>query len=466
MAMAEGVDYSWSRPNLTDLTASGKVFVVRYGGPGSPGKLLSLDEARALGDAGLSIVANAEDQRVSSTLAGGLVIGMAWAASADLHFRKCGMPADRPIYLSVDFDVTAAQWPAVADALRGAASVIGAERVGVYGSYQAVTWARRDRVAAWFWQTYAWSGGQWARGNHIEQYRNGVPLGGGDVDLNRALTVDYGQWTTGGGSVWQKGQPWRTVDSIDGALFPQLKAAAPRAVPPATPVTSWGTIADGAHDAASDHYPHFYVVLGSMAVVCACDWPHAPALGLDNHVVCEAMRRSRDPRIKYLIFDGRMFSSYPTSTRKAWEWGPYSSTTDMHREHAHLSVVAAAVADVTAPWSIGVDDVTPEEYAEIVKGNLTPNNVMHYRLRSIQDAADPALQPYYDKGWTKSVGIKQLAAKVDELSTTVDDIATTVATLAAGGVSHEALVAALSDPSVAAALATAAFEGAQRAERE
>lgn len=161
--------------------------------------------------------------------------------------------------------------------------------------------------------------------------------------------------------MWEKGQPWRTVDCIDVAFFPQLKAVAPRAVPPATDVNAWGTIADDAHNSTSDHYPHYCDALGPIAVVCACDWPHAPELGLDNHVITEALRQSRDPRIKYVIFGGRIFSSYATSSRKAWEWGPYSGTTDMHTTHAHMSIVAAAIADSTAPWQIGAPDMNTDQ---------------------------------------------------------------------------------------------------------
>jgi len=195
----EGVDYAWQVPDPRLLYAAGKRFVVRYGGPGSDGKQLHPVEARALTAAGLAIVANAEG---SAAGLAGRSVGVAWARSADEHFRSCGMPTDRPIYFSADFDVTAARWPGVAEALRGAASVIGPGRVGVYGSHDAVVWARRDRVAAWFWQTYAWSSHtvngksvvQWAPGNHLEQYRNGVTLAGATLDLDRALTVDYGQW--------------------------------------------------------------------------------------------------------------------------------------------------------------------------------------------------------------------------------------------------------------------------------
>jgi hypothetical protein len=193
---AEGVDYSYARPSPSGLVAAGKRFVVRYGGPGKPGKLITVAEARTLLDAGLSIVANAEGDK--GGLALGRSAGVAWAAAAMPLFMACGMPANRPIYFSCDFDVTAAQWPAVADALRGCAEVLGAARVGIYGGRNAILWAHRDQVADWFWQTYAWStvDGRtaWVPGNHIEQYRNDVTVAGGACDLDRALVVDYGQW--------------------------------------------------------------------------------------------------------------------------------------------------------------------------------------------------------------------------------------------------------------------------------
>jgi hypothetical protein len=191
--MAEGVDYSSTRPNPQQLYAAGKRFVVRYGGPGGDWKHLTAAEAASLTGAGLALVANAEG--AADGLLGGWDVGVSWARSADTAFRALGMSAGRPIYLSVDFDCGPdKQWAACAQALRGAASVLGPARVGVYGSYDVMQWAKRDGVARWYWQTYAWSGGRWAGHNNLEQYRNGVSLAGGTVDLCRSKTADYGQW--------------------------------------------------------------------------------------------------------------------------------------------------------------------------------------------------------------------------------------------------------------------------------
>jgi hypothetical protein len=139
---------------------------------------------------------------------------------------------------------------------------------------------------------------------------------------------------------------WRLVHSLV-TLRTQVAQAAPRAVPPGTPASSWGTIGDTAHDSTSDHSPHIYAALGSTPVVCAADFPHAPALGLDGGRFTEALRQSRDPRIAYVIFNGRIFSS----TNTPWVWRTYSGS-DRHDTHWHISVVRTRLADDTRPWAM------------------------------------------------------------------------------------------------------------------
>lgn len=148
---------------------------------------------------------------------------------------------------------------------------------------------------------------------------------------------------------WKKGQPWRVVRSLD-RLNEQIRAAYPRAVPPATPAVSWGSIADSAHSSTSDHYPHFYSALGATAVVCARDFPHAPSLGLDAHKIAEQLRLSRDPRIGYIISNGRI-----TGPNYGWKWSAYSGS-DPHDTHIHVSTVHGSAADSGADWQIGKDD--------------------------------------------------------------------------------------------------------------
>ena len=145
---------------------------------------------------------------------------------------------------------------------------------------------------------------------------------------------------------WSTGQPWRVVRSLE-RLRDQIRAAYPQAVPPATPAASWGSIADSAHSSTSDHYPHYYSALGTVAVVCARDFPHAPELGLDAHAVADELRRSRDPRIAYVISNGRI-----TGPQHGWQWVPYYGA-DPHDTHIHVSTVHTAAADDARDWQIG-----------------------------------------------------------------------------------------------------------------
>lgn len=145
--------------------------------------------------------------------------------------------------------------------------------------------------------------------------------------------------------MWQKGQKWRVVKSLD-LLNAQVRAYAPRSVPPATSVYAWGSIADSAHSTSSDHYPHYYSALGPVAVVCARDFPHAPKLGLDAGLITEKLRLSRDPRIQYIIFNRRI-----TGPNYNWQWSKYNGS-DPHDTHWHISSVRNAKADGTQPWAI------------------------------------------------------------------------------------------------------------------
>lgn len=192
----EGVDYAFSNPSPAGLAAAGKRFAMRYVGPGTSPKHLTVVEAEALKRAGLSLVTLVEG--ATGDPKGGFPVGVSHARSALAMLTARGFPTDRPMYFAIDYDTAIATWPAAREYLRGAGSVIGAGLVGVYGEYDVMTWAARDRVAAWFFQTYAWSSGQWYAGNHVEQYHNGVVLAGGTVDLCRSKQADFGQWGQSG----------------------------------------------------------------------------------------------------------------------------------------------------------------------------------------------------------------------------------------------------------------------------
>jgi hypothetical protein len=199
--MTFGLDYVTGPPIAAMLAHNPPVsFVCRYlsfVNDLTQVKLLQPLEAMALGKAGLAIVSNYEwyADRANE----GAASGIQDAKIATAQHAAAGGPADRPIYFSVDFDTGAT--PAIIDYFHGVASVLGSHRVGAYGSYALIKGLFDAGAISWGWQTYAWSGGAWEPRAHIQQYQNGVTLAGADVDYNRSLKVDFGQWLPGVGSM-------------------------------------------------------------------------------------------------------------------------------------------------------------------------------------------------------------------------------------------------------------------------
>jgi len=125
--------------------------------------------------------------------------------------------------------------------------------------------------------------------------------------------------------------------------------------------SSDGWIGDAAHAARkSDHNPDW----SAGGVVRAYDLDEDLDGNKEDHgaelmFLAEHIRRNRDPRVKYVIYEGMMFSSYSTATRKAWEWGPYTGV-NAHRKHMHVSILATRAAENdTRPWFPTVEAKPP-----------------------------------------------------------------------------------------------------------
>lgn len=183
---------------------------------------------------------------------------------------------------------------------------------------------------------------------------------------------------------------WRAARSLV-VLHEQLQAGAPRARPPATGVDEWGLIGDAAHDSTSDHTPHNFPGWGNQ-IVTAADFPNRPDLGLDAHRVLDDIRRSRDPRVKYGISNGQIFSSYAVNGYSAWAWRPYNPKNgDRHFTHGHLSVVGDGRADGTQPWqTIGAD----AEEEDDMGASFGPIDIEREGITSL--TIPPALAGYAD----------------------------------------------------------------------
>lgn len=115
--------------------------------------------------------------------------------------------------------------------------------------------------------------------------------------------------------------------------------------------SSDGMIGDTAHcPGTSDHCPN--IVDGGIGVVTGYDITHDPANGCDMAKVTNAVIASRDSRIKYIIYDSRICSSYEHNGVAAWTWRAYSGP-NPHTKHAHFSVLAEkSKYDDTSSWTI------------------------------------------------------------------------------------------------------------------
>lgn len=125
--------------------------------------------------------------------------------------------------------------------------------------------------------------------------------------------------------------------------------------------SSDGWIGDPAHqNRPSDHNP------GARDLVHAFDLDEdldgnqvdtgAELQWLVNHIVAR-----RDPRVSYLIYEGRMWRSYDKPGIPAWTPAVYTGV-NAHRKHLHISILSTVAAEQdTSPWLPQEDDMTEAE---------------------------------------------------------------------------------------------------------
>jgi hypothetical protein len=190
-----GVDYSFARPGIANIKAAGYDFVGRYL-TSFPLKRIEAAEVSQMKANGLALVLLFEDDSINALL--GYNQGTADAQEALQQANAIGFPGDRPVYFTVDFDATtAARQDSVDQYLRGAASVIGANRVGVYGGYYVVQRALNNGTAAWAWQTRGFSGGGLID-SRIHIYQKSIQSAfNGNADIDVPWKADFGQWIMG-----------------------------------------------------------------------------------------------------------------------------------------------------------------------------------------------------------------------------------------------------------------------------
>lgn len=137
-----------------------------------------------------------------------------------------------------------------------------------------------------------------------------------------------------------------------------------------------GWIGDPAHASRpSDHNP------GARGLVHALDIDEDIS-GVDREDGKElfnwldSLRIAKDPRIKYVIYEGRMFSSYATRY-PAWTWRPYTGV-NLHTRHGHISIHSTISAETdTSTWfPASAPKPTPDDIEEdsmVIIRTRTPN---------------------------------------------------------------------------------------------
>ena len=120
---------------------------------------------------------------------------------------------------------------------------------------------------------------------------------------------------------------WRLAKSLE-----QLRSQV-NAKWPGRSKQSDGSIGNEEHSSrSSDHNPN------SDDVVCAIDITHDPRSGCDSYALAASLVASQDPRIKFIISNGKICSGSAQST-PAWIWRKYTGK-NRHDHHCHVSVKA------------------------------------------------------------------------------------------------------------------------------
>ena len=198
------LDYSAGVISAPDLKAAGALGAIRYvsdrrpGGDWMLGKPIQLPEARDLYQAGLKIVSNYQygKQDTADWLGGGPA-GITHAQRGWQLHTAAGGPVGAPIYVSIDADPSLDQYKElVAPYLKSWESVLGHQRVGVYGNSKTIDWALQDGIGTWFWQ-HNWGSpaGYTHPAAHLHQVEiDSRTVAGVGVDVNEILQPQFGQW--------------------------------------------------------------------------------------------------------------------------------------------------------------------------------------------------------------------------------------------------------------------------------
>lgn len=206
------IDYSTSRPSISQLKAANVTSVGRYIGwdsvPGYPsiGKNITKTEANSLISAGISIFLAFE--YAPDAAARGLSQGTVDGHLAMKQLAALDAPPTMAVYFAIDYDIPDYD-PGLSDTPANAVAKLGPVakyfqainalkcpyKVGVYGGFYAVKRVMDAKLATLAWQATAWSGGNIDSRAVLYQTTRSAPIPGADVDIRLLpMVADFGQW--------------------------------------------------------------------------------------------------------------------------------------------------------------------------------------------------------------------------------------------------------------------------------
>jgi Domain of unknown function (DUF1906) len=218
--VALGVDTNGATLDINTLRGHGYSFVARYLSFDGSHPALTRDEANHFRAANVPLVAIWEvgQQRAvqSGSIKGQFAAGAADAHQANQRLTAVGATG-KPIYFTVDFNVTPQYWAAkVRDSqshaqiergqlilayFNGINSVIGTHRTGAYGTHTTIKELFDGNKIGFGWQqTFASRGDKIDPRAQLRQYdiypsQTGWGVAGaGALDLDRAVKPGFGQW--------------------------------------------------------------------------------------------------------------------------------------------------------------------------------------------------------------------------------------------------------------------------------
>jgi hypothetical protein len=126
--------------------------------------------------------------------------------------------------------------------------------------------------------------------------------------------------------------------------------------------TSDGAIGDAAHASrSSDHNPWIWDPITKKHVVSAIDIDEDLTGSIHSlKTIIDAICKSRDPRVKYIIYEGQI----TVQGTQLQQWKRYTGK-NSHSHHAHISVFPEKrLYDDRRPWSIGDASIAAKDWAK------------------------------------------------------------------------------------------------------